>query len=428
MRRACRDAWGRAIRAQRQRACHAPPRRARGLVLLEIVIGMALLTMASGWLAARYVAALDDAAAMATGRYLLTVRGAVQALTSEHFGQLTGVPVAAGAADEVPLPAWLVAGPVVDVAASLLREPRAPGQAGFLAAGFPANPPLGGEARIRIAQVGTCPGADCRLESLVYTRDPIRTPGQTGYDASLLGQVMLATEGYGGNAREPEPGRLRGPLFDQPNPQGAVPGIAAVTASLEATLFNQFVRQGDTRPVWLRNTLSVAGEVQTEAGLVLATAVVPGSACAVERAYASSAHHTLAVCRGGLWFELTRYVVTWRAAALADGAQIPAPACPVGASAFVQVALRDVDVDMRGADVQVRGALNGTVTGTGAVSSTGAVSVAGQVQGTLSSTPDSYVRVRQHAQALGSGPWTVRIEGAQSGARASAVVGCQLGG
>src|SRR5690606_21499507 len=103
------------------------------------------------------------------------------------------------------------------------------------------------------------------------------------------------------------------------NPAGPIPGIVGVTASLDATMFHQFVRHGDTRPVRLRNTLDVSGLLSAETGLKLETHVVPGDACVAEGAYAQTNRQLLAVCQTGIWFELTRYTVQGIVHELANG-------------------------------------------------------------------------------------------------------------
>src|SRR5690606_9668721 len=104
------------------------------------------------------------------------------------------------------------------------------------------------------------------------------------------------------------PQRIRGAVFNVPNPVGAVPGIVAVSAALDTTMFHQFVRQGDTRAVWLQNSLDVAGPLTSRTGLVLETGVTPGAACDRDGMYAASSRQTLAVCLSRVWFELHRYV------------------------------------------------------------------------------------------------------------------------
>src|SRR5690606_2119023 len=147
---------------------------------------------------------------------------------------------------------------------------------------------------------------------------------------------------------------LRGALLDTENPMGELTGVVAVTASLDATHFHQFVRQGDSRPVRLRNTLSVAGEMTSRTGMRLDTAVVPGAPCAPEGLHARAVAGTLAQCLTGIWFERDRCVVQgWNL--LAPGDEVPAPACPPGLQGFSQLSVAQLDTLIDGEAIEVRG-------------------------------------------------------------------------
>src|SRR5690606_2192274 len=113
--------------------------------------------------------------------------------------------------------------------------------AGHLAQGYPERSPLGQPAGMRVLRSGECPGPGCRLEALATTQTVL--PQDPGPDPVRIGQVLLATAGYGGSVAQHHPGRLRGALFDMPNPiaAGTAPlpaGTVAVYANLDLTLFN----------------------------------------------------------------------------------------------------------------------------------------------------------------------------------------------
>ncbi len=397
----------------------------RGFVLLELAIAAVLLTLGAIWMATRVSNDIQDAGARATARYLLAVKGATQEMMVEHFDSLAGYPAppagSPGAVGGSP-PSWLVQAMPLELTVAQLKAPRAAGEPGYLAADFPDRPVYGDQLRIRLWRDGSCPGSACKLQAVVHTTAPVRASADVAYSPELIGEIMLATEGYGGHAPPGAAQRLRGAIFDVPNPLGNTAGVVAVSASLDTTLFHQFVRQGDTRPVWLQNRLDVAGVLASATGLLLEAAVSPGAACSQEGLYATTARQSLAMCMTGVWFELTRYVVTGVAADLPHGAALPQPACQGGMQPFVRVALQGLDVTLSGADIEVRGALSGSVTGSGSVSETGSVSVSGSFSGAMYSTSDSRIRVMQSASAVGA---TVQISDAGPQARAYALYGCQ---
>lgn len=393
----------------------------RGFALIELAIAAVILTLGAIWMATRISNDVQDAGARATARYLLSVKGAVQAMTVEHFDHLAGYPPPPGVTAPPAAPDWLFGPMPLDVGIAQLRQPRADGQPGYLPAHFPETPVYGDAVRVRIWREGSCPGESCRLQAIVHTLAPVRASGELAYSPELVGQVLMATEGYGGHAPPGSPGYIRGAIFNVPNPAGEVAGIVAVSASLDTTLFHQFVRQGDTRQVWLQNTLDVAGAMSTATGLMLNTAVQAGAPCTQEGMYASTARQSLAMCMTGVWFELTRYVVTGMAGDLVSGETLVPPQCQGSMQPFVRVALQSLDVTLDGDSIDVRGRVSGSVSGSGSVSETGSVSVSGSFEGDIYSTADSRIRVAQRADAT-AGVLDISKAGPQ--ARAYAVYGC----
>ncbi|WLW63625.1 hypothetical protein RA224_09440 [Achromobacter aegrifaciens] len=240
----------------------------------------------------------------------------------------------------------------------------------------------------------------------------------------LLGKVMAASEGYGGHDAKGGT-NVRGPLMDIPRAWfdfGAEPGHAVIAAGLGATPFGQFVRHGETRPVTFNNTLTVAGAIQTNTGLLLNTVVAPGAACAPEGLFASTANKVLAVCTGGVWFAQNGHVITGTYSDLPNDAAIPAVTCPAGLSPWRQIALQAVDATVRGGDINIGGAIGGSIQGSGYVNAAGAVSVGGSFNGTFQNSGSSYVRMAQRASIAGD---RVAISPADMGARASVIQGCK---
>lgn len=400
-------------------AMHQPRAAAkqRGFVMLEIMAGLAIMIGIAMWAAYQSTQEVKETIAEATGRYMLNVRGAVLDLLSEQNAFLTGVDTSAFPAGTVaPAPAWLASAPTQTITVQQLKMLRADGSPGYLNTGFPELTQFGGEVRVRIDRAGTCPGASCRLDALVYS-----TVAEE--DVRQISKAVQAADGYGGYSWRSEPDRIRGALFNLPNPQGSVAGILGVVASLDTTMFNQFVRQADTRHIYLNNQLTVAGQVTTSTGYAYDTNVSSGDVCAVEGLYAESARKSLAVCLGGTWMELTQYVVTGVAYDLRSGDAFLMPSCPSPRmEAFAKASLQGLDVTMTGTDVDVRGTLGGDIHGTGTVSKSGSVTVDGNFSGTLQSSPNSSVHVQQAVTVNGS---QVSITAPGPNAKAMVVYGCR---
>ena len=390
-----------------------------GFTLIELAVVAMVITLGAVWLAGRWQNQVEDAGAEATAAYLMTVRGATQALMVHYHEPLLGQP---GDPPQVVPPFLAGAWPLrLDLAH--LQQALPEGGPGFLPAGFPATPPLGGGVGIQLERQGSCPGPGCRLAGFVHTLAPLRAGG-TDHSPELVGALMLATAGYGVHAPPGAPDRLRGALLDVANPVGAVPGIVGVVASLEATHFHQFVRQGDSRPVRLQNRLSVAGPVATGGGVQLLTAVTPGAACTLAQGYARTLAGTLASCLSGIWFELDRHVIQGIQGGLVEGDRVPQPECPPPAVAFAHLALETLDVEVPGDRIQVRGAVAGSFSGGGSTDAAGNVTVTGSFGGNLSSTADSRLQVRQGVSLVDG---RVRFDDPGGTARAYAIHGCRQG-
>ncbi|VCU69071.1 hypothetical protein PIGHUM_01131 [Pigmentiphaga humi] len=235
-----------------------PASRQRGLTLVEVAIAASIAMMLAVFAAGRFVQEVDDAAAQATGTYLLAIKGAMDGYLVRHYEAMARGEDIAG-----------VAAPL----APSLPELR---QAGLLHAGFPDLTPFNQAPAVRVERSGDCPGSGCRLDALVYTATPVRTAASAEPDRSLLAQVVLSSGGYGGAAYPEQPGLIRGTAFSVPNPLGGTAGIVGVQASLDTTMFNQFVRMRDSRNPDLQGMLDVRGAVTLHDTLALAG---PSGAC-----------------------------------------------------------------------------------------------------------------------------------------------------
>jgi len=403
-----------------------------GFALIGVMLALIIATLASIFAASEIQRQIQDHAASSTGKYLMQVRDAVVDLQIKHEAWLSN---RSGAA---PPPgatlAWTsVAG--TQVARGSVNDLVS---MGVLPAGVPRYPMLGDTARFALVRQGSCPGDDCHTSAYVYTCHPISNqrslrantdctpPAGERADASqtLLGKVLLAAEGYGGHDGLAG-ANIRGPLMtDVPRAWfdfGTQPGHAVLAAGLNATPFGQFVRHGETRPVSLRNTLTVAGIIQSDAGLLLNTAVVPGAACSTPGLRAATANQLLAVCTDGAWFVTDGHRVTAALANLPHDAAVPEPVCPAGLTPWRHIALQAIDRTVTGPDVNVSGTVGGAIVGSGNVDTAGSVSISGAFDGSFHNTGASYVRVAQRVSLANN---RVAIIPPDMNARAAIIQGC----
>lgn len=414
--------------------------RQRGFLLPSFLLVVVLLGVLGVIEAKRQLWAGYDTLAVATGAYMKTVRGAVLNGLSTYEAALGLADISQAPPGLYPTPpAWAVfTGEEQTVQVRDLK------QSGLLPPDFPERSPLGRSVYVRLLRpAGICPGVGCEVRAFVVTCWPITEPLQrTAFDPTtcpaapadlvfnerLIGGVLASVDGFGGsNVRDAA--LVRGTLMNVTETVLGIPagsgGHVIVAASLNATSFNQFVRQGDTRSIFLNNTLDVAGTITSDTGLLLNTAIEGGEVCDREGMYASSLVGNLSQCRGGQWFELTSYVVT-AVRTLANGDAVPAPICPGGNSqAFNVASLEKADVTMTGSDVNVRGNVNGVHSGSGVVDRSGNVNMTGTYVGTVTSSPDSTIRVSQGVDVSNG---TVVITPADPSARALVVSGCRTSG
>jgi len=405
--------------------------RQQGFALTGVMVALIIATIASIFAAGEIQRQIQDHAAAATGRYLLQVRDAVVDLQIRYEAWLSNDSTAS--APPVAL-SWshvgsvqLARGSVADLLAL-----------GVLPGAVPLYPSLGDTVRFVLVRQGVCPSHTCQTSAYVYTCHPISTQRSvrthtactepTGeravYSQALLGKVLLAADGYGGHDALTSR-HIAGPLMaDVPHDWfdfGAQPGHVVLAAGLGATPFGQFVRHGETRPVSLRNTLAVAGTLQSDAGLLLNTSVVPDAACTTPGLYAATANKLLAVCTDGAWFVSGAYTISQVLANLPHNAAVPPIDCPAGLSPWRQIALQALAQTVTGTDVTISGEVGGTLHGSGHVNAAGAVSVHGTFNGTFSNAGSSYVRVAQRVAIVHD---RVMITPADMNARAAVWQGC----
>lgn len=222
-------------------------RRLHGFTLIELAIAASVLTVITVMAAGKLVQEINDAAAVATGAYLLTLKGAMDSYLVNNYDPLAGQPGTSVADVSIALAPTLVE----------LRR------LGFLQPGFPDRTPFNQRVAVRIERSGQCPGAQCRLDALIYTTSPLQLPGSIEPDIDLIAQVVMSGAGYVGASYATAAATMRGTSFSTTNPLGAVAGIVGAMASLDTTIFNRFVRMRDRRDPDLQGGLTVQGAIDT---------------------------------------------------------------------------------------------------------------------------------------------------------------------
>jgi type II secretory pathway pseudopilin PulG len=413
--------------------------RQRGFLLPSFLIVILLLSVLAYSQARTLMMESNQKLAEATGNYMLSVRGGVLKALGTYEAALGLVDTTKAPTGTYPTPpAWAVF--TGDEQTVQVKDLKA---SGLLPNDFPERAPLGRSVYVKLLRTpGICPGVGCEVRAFVVSCWPITeplprdkadpatcpaAPANLRPSEVLVHTLISTTQGFGAeNVRDAT--KVRGTLMNLTADVLGIPagsgGHVVVAASLNATSFNQFVRQGDIRPIFLNNTLDVVGAISTETGLNLNTQIAPGSTCQGEGMFATSTAGTLAQCKSGQWFDLADYVVT-RAQTVANGTVVGTPVCPASMQAFSYASLQTLDVTMTGSDVNVRGTQSGTINGTGATNKSGSVTVTGSYAGTLVSSPDSKVRVNQVAEVVGG---TLVITPATANAKATVMQGCRING
>ncbi|SAI57392.1 prepilin protein [Bordetella ansorpii] len=273
-------------------------RARRGFALIELSIALLVGTLLAVWGSAALMRRADDVAAQATGKWLLEIRHAASRMLERHFDAL-----AAGSRPVDEQGRWRYADPMAPTLAEFRSQ-------GLLPAGFPETAAGGAQARIRLFRPNACPGANCRVEALVYSTQALQGADGTP-DAMRLAELVAATEGHGGHATAASGGRLRGAAFDFANPYA--PGAAVLPAGtpvlwagMDLATADRYVRRFDSRDPQLQGSLTTSGSVVSGGRLIsqeyllLGVATV-GQACNVSGLAARSNPGGMLTCRNGAW-------------------------------------------------------------------------------------------------------------------------------
>lgn len=409
----------------------------QGFALTSLMVVIMIMSVLAIGAAKKLATAVSESGAEATGKYLIAVRGATLDALSRHQDAFNLVDISAAPEGTYPIPpTWAsFTEPTKTISVADLKE------SGFLKSDFPDRPPMGRSVHIKFSRdPGACPGTACEIKAYVYTCWPITKAGSprtsdisicppanaAEFDNGLLSVAIRATDGFGGS-NGINADKVHGALFNFQSADLDIPGGSkghlVVVASQNTTMFNQFVRQGDTRNIYLNNRLAVNGQIETNTGLRMNTNYNVGDICDEDGRYATSSRQSLIMCKGGNWFELNTHVVT-SITTLSNGQTAPAPFCPsANLQPFYVATLVNTDVTVTGGDINVHGTHTGTISGNGNVNNQGAVTVNGAFSGNFKSLPSSSIRTGQSASVSNGGLVSITPNGPN--ARALVISGCR---
>ena len=272
--------------------------RQQGFALLELALALMIGTLLLVWGAAALIRQADDAAARATGAWLLEIRNAAYRMMERHFDKLSEGQPPVGPEGEALY---------ADMYAPTLAEFKVQG---LLPRGFPESAPTGGTARIRFAEPSACPGEACRVDALVYASKPL-SDRQAQPDMMRMAVLVEAAGGYGGHATAGVDGRLRGKVFDFPNPhapggEALAAGTPVLWAGMDMATAAQYVRRFDERDPQLKAGLTVAGSVTGKRLLAneylqIAGQASPGGRCSPSGLVGRTPEGMLLSCQSGRW-------------------------------------------------------------------------------------------------------------------------------
>ncbi|HWL27300.1 MAG TPA: hypothetical protein VNQ97_00190 [Burkholderiaceae bacterium] len=278
-----------------------PVARERGFALLELTVAMLLATLLAVWAASMIANRIADASAQANAAWMLSVKGSVRAYLA-RYGPVLALADHAGALSGY-----------ADWSAPTLAELKSDG---LLSPGFPPRIMPGGSAAIRLLRQGNCPGPDCLVDVLIHSELPFVHNGTSRPDEQSVAQWMLAVQGWGGWVSAAQPGVLRGPSYQFPNPPAGGPVLAPGTVAL-AVLAGQdggfeYLRVRDTRDPDFQGSATIKGDVRTGADLrvgkylyvdAIETFATP---CSHPGAVARERDGGLLICRDERWSTASR--------------------------------------------------------------------------------------------------------------------------
>ncbi|TAL81144.1 MAG: hypothetical protein EPN46_06020 [Candidimonas sp.] len=273
--------------------------RQEGHALLELLLAALLATLLAVWGAGALVNRLNDSAAQSGAAWMLTVKKAAR-LYVQRYGQTL-----IKAADFTELAHRGYANWSTPSVAELRAD-------GLLSAGFPEHGPRSMTVSVLLMRRATCPGADCRVDVLLYSNQALVQRGSQPVDETMMAQWLLASEGWGGTVSGRRPDHIAGATFGFANPpvsgMAALPvGTLALAITAEQLDSLDYLRVGDERNPDFRGVANVAGDINSGGSLSAQTYLKLGAqetaftSCSENGAVARQHYGGLLVCRDHLW-------------------------------------------------------------------------------------------------------------------------------
>lgn len=330
--------------------------RQRGFAMLELAVAVLVATLLVVWGASSLVHKINDAAAQASAVWMLAIKKGAQGYLERHATLLVSAPDAS-ALSGLGYANW---------ARPSLAELKADQ---LLSPGFPEQGAAGQGAAVIVMRSGVCPGADCRLEALIYATKAFAHTPSGAVDEQMVAQWLMASQGWGGSVKASSPHEISGAAFVFPNPPA--PGIdrlpqgtVAMAVTSEQLGALDFLRVRDLRDPQFQGDASVKGDIHAQASLRVKKQLFVEAesyfmtSCTADGAIVSDPDGGLLMCHGKRWRSAGRrsaggYMINskrgcWDVSGKSTANPITgACSCPVGA--------REQGVSDSGPDTEAQG-------------------------------------------------------------------------
>ncbi len=286
-----------------------------GFSLFELIVVIALTSLAGVWSASTWVQHAEDVATESMGRWLITIKESVDQMLVRQADFLSGLssPTASSAVYR-------------DIWRPTLNELL---QAGHLASGFSMHAPLGYDLSIRVLKpIGLCLTLGCKIEVLTIATPHSTQLIQAG-NVTRLGKMLASLGGHGASVTHLSPQRVRGAIIDLPNPPALDMAVLPVGSIVLHSFYDTsaevtYLRQGEKRDVQLDANLSLAGtlnaaegirtgggitatgSIASEGHLQLGAIASQSAPCETSGLLAQSNAGGLLICQQGVWQTSTK--------------------------------------------------------------------------------------------------------------------------
>jgi prepilin-type N-terminal cleavage/methylation domain-containing protein len=230
--------------------------RQYGYTLIELAVALIIISVLSIYAAKKLIQDTDDASAAATGAYVVTAAAGLERYVIINYAELINrTPVVKG-----------VSNPLAPTMAELKTILRLPSN-------FPAFAPNQQQVQFDIDRSEGClnaspsatPISSCVLLPSACLTAPLKVRGI--YRDDLVTQAVMTMQGHGGRSRVEAPATIRGASFSVRNPVNKTPvGILCAANTVDAALYDQFLKFADARDPMFRGDVSIAGDLKVGKG------------------------------------------------------------------------------------------------------------------------------------------------------------------